>query len=127
MGKRYTDSYPEVWIKMETTKNSTDYYKYILLYVNDVLHLAKYTHEDILKLKHIYWLNGGFGPPDRYPRDNVNKFQLEDRRNFWSMICIEYLRGDIKNVYSILEGNKAALKSFRGGHRPYPSSYRTEF
>ena len=94
----------------------------MLAYVNDVLHLAKDALEDILKLKHIYWLNGGFGPPDRYPRDNVNKFQLEDRRNFWSMICIEYLRGDIKNVYSILEGNKANLKSFGDEHSSYPLS-----
>ena len=34
--------------------------------------------------------------------------------------------GYIKNVYFILEGNNAALKSFEDGHCPYPSSYRPE-
>ena len=42
------------------------------------------------------------------------------------MTCIEYLHGAIKNLYSILEGNKAALKSFGDVHRPYPSLYRLE-
>ena len=40
------------------------------------------------------------------------------------MTCVEYLHGAIKNVDSILEGNKADLKSFGGIHRPYPSLYR---
>ena len=32
----------------------------------------------------------------------------------------------MKNVNSILEGDKEALKSFRDGHFPYPSSYGPE-
>ena len=42
------------------------------------------------------------------------------------MTCFEYLCGDIKNVASILKGNKADLKSFGYGHLPYPLSYRPE-
>ena len=34
--------------------------------------------------------------------------------------------GSIKNVYLMLEANMENLKSFGGGHRPYPSSYRSE-
>ena len=77
----------------------------------------------MLKLNQVYRLKEGFGTPDRYLGSNVDKFHLGDGKTVLSMTCIEYLCGDIKNVYSILEGNKAALKFFGDGHRPYPSPY----
>ena len=75
-----------------------------------MVHLAKDTQEDMLKLNQVYLLEEYFGSPDRYPRTNVVKFKLEYGRTFWS----EYLCGAIKNIYSIIEGNKVALKSFVG-------------
>ena len=42
------------------------------------------------------------------------------------MTFAKYLGGAINGVYSVIEGNKAALKSSRDGHLPYPSSYRIE-
>ena len=36
-----TESDPGVWIKRATTDNCTDYYKYMLVYIEDVLHLCK--------------------------------------------------------------------------------------
>ena len=68
----------------------------------------------------------GFGPPDGYLEVNVNKFQPEDEKNVWSITCFEYLHRAINNIYSILEGNKAALKSLGNVHCPNASSYRTE-
>ena len=106
---------------MATTDNGADYYKYMLIYVDNVLHLANDAQEDMLKLNQVYGLKEGFGPPSIYLRDNVDKFKLEYGRNVWYMARIEYLRGDIKKVDSILEGDKAALKSFRDGNFPYPS------
>ena len=47
---RSTDSDPEVWIKRETTDNGTAYYKYMLVYVDDVLPLTNDAQEDMLKL-----------------------------------------------------------------------------
>ena len=37
MGYRSTESDPDVYINRATTDNGTDYYKYMLVYVNDVL------------------------------------------------------------------------------------------
>ena len=96
----------------------------MLVYVDDVLHLAKDSPEDMLKINQVYRLEEGFGPPDRYLGANVDKFQLEHERNFWSMTCVEYIHGDINNADSILEGNKADRKSFGDVYLPYPSSYR---
>ena len=94
-----------------------------MVYVDDLLHLAKDAQEDTSKLNKVYGSKEGFGPPYRYLGANFDKFQFEDGRPVWSMTCVEYLHGAIKNVHSILEVNKAALKSFRVGHCNYPSSY----
>ena len=50
MGYRYTDSDPYVCIKSWTTENGAAYYNYMLVYVDDVLHLSKDAQEDMFKL-----------------------------------------------------------------------------
>ena len=98
MGYRCNEPDPDIWINKATSDNGTAYYMYILVFVDDALHLAKDAQEDMLKLNQVYWSKEGFGPPDRYLGDNVDKFQLEDGKNVWSMTCFEYLHGAIKNV-----------------------------
>ena len=89
-----------------------------MVYVYNVLRLAKDEQEDMLKLNQVYRLKEYFGPPDRYLGANIDKVR--------SMNCVEYMCGSIQNVDSILEGNKADLNLFGYVHRPYPSSYRPE-
>ena len=78
MGYRSTESEPDVWINRETKKKGNAYYKYMLVYVDDVIHLAKDTQENMLKLNYVYPLKDSFGPPDRYLGTNVKKFKLLD-------------------------------------------------
>ena len=85
-----------------------------------MLHIAKGAQEYTLSINQVYRLKEGFGPPYRYFWEKNDKFKLEDGRSVWYMTCIEYLHGAIKNVDLILEGNKAALKSFGDGYCPYP-------
>ena len=54
MDYRSTESNPDVWIKRATTENGASYYKHILVYVDDVIHLAKDVQEDMLKLNQVY-------------------------------------------------------------------------
>ena len=54
MSYRSTESYPDVCIKNPTIENSTAYYKYMLVYADNVLHLAKDAQEDMLKLNQVY-------------------------------------------------------------------------
>ena len=76
MGYRYTEYDPDVCINMETTDNGTVYCKYMLVYVNDVLHLAKDSQEDMFSLNQVYRVKEGFGPPDIYLGATVDKVQL---------------------------------------------------
>ena len=61
MGYRYTEYEPEVWIIRATIESGTAYYKYMLVYVDDVLHLAKDSQVDMLKLNQVYRLKEYFG------------------------------------------------------------------
>ena len=61
---------------METTDKVTAYYKYMLVYIYDVLHLVNDAQEDMSKLNQVYLLKGVFGPPDGYLGANVNEVQL---------------------------------------------------
>ena len=45
------ESEPEVWIKRATIDNGTAYYKYMLVHVDDVLHLAKEAQGDMFRVK----------------------------------------------------------------------------
>ena len=98
MGYRSTDSDPEIWIKRSTTENGNAYYNYILVYVDDVIHLAKDAQEYMLNINQIYWMKEGFGIPDIYIGANSDKFKLDDRRTVWYMTWVEYLCGAIKNI-----------------------------
>ena len=91
MAYKYTESDPDVWIKRETTDKGTSYYKYMLVYVGNLLHLAKYAQEHMLNINQVYLLKGGFEPPDIYLCANVDKVQSYYRRAIWSMTCVEYL------------------------------------
>ena len=73
IGYKSTESDPDIWIKRATTENSTTYYKYVLVYFDDVLHLSKDAQEDMLKLNRVNLLKEGFGPPYRYLGANVNE------------------------------------------------------
>ena len=39
LGYVSSKAYPDVWIKSETKPDGTEYYAYVLVYVNDVIHL----------------------------------------------------------------------------------------
>ena len=48
----------------------------MLVYVDDVIHLAKDAQGDVLKINQGYQFREGFGPSDRYIRSDINKVQL---------------------------------------------------
>ena len=117
---------PDVWLKKATKVDGTPYYKYMLVYVDDVLHIASDPNTDMKAINEIYRLKDGAGPPDRYLGANVEKVQLQDGSVAWSTTCVDYLKGAIENVDKMLKEADTSLKKFGDGHRPYPSSYRPE-
>jgi len=78
------------------------------------------------RLNNIYRHKNVSGSPKRYLGSNLDQVQLKDGRISWSMSCVDYLKGAVKNVDKMLKEDKAVLKSFGDGHQPYPSTYRPE-
>lgn len=117
---------PDVWLKATTKEDGTPYYKYMLVYVDDILHIAENPTEDMRLINSIYRLKEGVGPPDRYLGGSMEKVQLQDGSVAWSMNCVEYLQGAISNVDNLLKEYNSSLKAYGDGKRPYPSSYRPE-
>ena len=69
----------------------------------------------------IYWLKEGFGPPDQYLGENVEKVQLKDGWFVWFTNCVEYLKIAIENVDNLLGVEKTAFDNYGYGNMPYSS------
>ena len=50
LGYKPTQADPDVWLKRAIKHDRTPYYKMMLIYVDDVLHLAEDPSEDMTKL-----------------------------------------------------------------------------
>ena len=75
-----TQANPDVWIKRAVKPNGQEYYCYMLVYVNDVLHVHHNPEIDMKLLSRFYRLKDGVGIPSRYLGANIEKVQLEDSR-----------------------------------------------
>jgi len=126
LGYRPKQADPDVWMKQAHRRDGEPYYKYMLIYVDDVLYIAENPEEDMAKLGRAYRLKDSVGPPDRYLGGNIEKVQTEDVSVAWSLSCYDYLNNAVKQVQDELSERNLSLKQFGTGLRPYPSSYRPE-
>ena len=116
---------PDVWIWPQTKPNGFEYYEMVLVYVDDILHISHDIKPTMEALGKLYLLReDACGEPKRYLGANVNKYQLADGREVWSMSSVDYVRNAVKNLEATLatEGTKLKGKA----DRPLPSDYRPE-
>ena len=126
LGYKSSEADADVWMKRDFNPNGYPYYKYMLCYVDDLLHIGFKPKEDMDALNMIYRLKEGFGPPDRYLGANVEKVQLKDGRVVWSTNCVDYLKSAIENVDNSLGLDNTLLVSYGDGHMPYSSRFKPE-
>ena len=70
---------PDVWLKVETKPDGTEYYAYFLVDVDDVLHLHHDPDTLMKRLEEVHMIkDGSVGKPDRYLGANIEKIQLDD-------------------------------------------------
>jgi len=98
----------------------------MLIYVDDVLHIAEDPEKDMRKLGQIYRLKDGVGTPDRYLGGNIERVQTSDGSVTWSISCYDYLNNAIRQIEEELDQKSLSQKQFGTGLRPYPSCYRPE-
>ena len=123
LGYKSSEVDSDVWMKRDFKPNVDPYYKYILCYVDDLLHIGFKPNEDIDELNMIYRLTEVFIPPDRYLSVNVWKVQFNYGGFVWSANCADYLKSAIENVDNSLEVDNMALNNYVDGHSPYSSRF----
>ena len=64
LGYKSSEADADVWMKRDFKTNVEPYYKYMLCYVDDFLHIGFKPKEYMYALNMIYRLKEGFGPPD---------------------------------------------------------------
>ena len=56
LGYKSSEAYADVWMKQDFKPNGDPYYKYMLYYVDGLLHIGFNPKEDMDALNMIYWL-----------------------------------------------------------------------
>ena len=93
-----TKADPDVWLKPATKPDRTEYYKMILVYVDDVLHISHDTNPVMETLGKSYRLKSNtHGEPDHCLVANINKVSISNRVIF-SMQCDNYAKYSIKSL-----------------------------
>ena len=75
MNYKSSEADPDVRLKMACKPTGEEYYCYMLVYVDDVLHIHHNPKEDMDKLNSVYRLKGGVGKPERYLGANIDQVQ----------------------------------------------------
>jgi hypothetical protein len=114
-----------VWYRPAKKPCGTEYYEYILVYVDDVLTLS-HRPEDIMQgLETYYRLKDGYHKPMQYLGAAVKEWEFPDdvSRPKWALSSEPYVKEAIKNIEKHLaEQNRTLRKS----NQPMPTSYLPE-
>ena len=114
---------PDVWHHPAETADGFHYYKYILVYVDDILSISKNPREALEKLGMIYRLkNDEIKLPKLYLGSMISKFVMPSTMmECWVMGSQEYVKEVICNVEKYLKQHDLELKKKALG--PLPSNY----
>ncbi len=117
---------PDVWLRLSKRSTGDEYYKYILLYVDDVLVISE-NAEKVLRSEigqHFVLRDESIGPPSQYLGGNLRLVTLDNGVKAWAFGSCQYIQSTVKNVEEHLAkiGEKLPYKA----PTPLSSGYRPE-
>jgi hypothetical protein len=116
---------PDVWIQPAAHEDRYDYYKMLLVYVDDVLAISHEPKKLIDTIGEYYKVKvGSDKEPDVYLGANVEKVQMSDGREVWATSPHDYVKNAIKTVEGLLaeDGEGYVLKN--KAKNPFPMNYQ---
>ena len=117
---------PDVWLRPQTKPDGFRYYEYVLVYVDDILHISHDTNPTMFALSKLYRLKEeSMGPPTRYLGANIKWDQLPDGTQCWQMSGNDYVTNAVKNLEETLANENERLRA-GGEKRPFPEKYKPE-
>ena len=124
LGYASSKSDPYIWLKAKTKPDGTEYYAYVLVYVDDVIHLHNDPGIFMNRLEEVYRLNDvSVGEPNIYIGANIEKVQLDDGSVAWSMTSIMYVTNAIENLEDRLDRDGTHMLNIfvkKAGERLFP-------
>ena len=116
---------PDVWYRAAKKPCGTEYYEYILVYVDYVLALSHEPEIIMKSLEKYYRLKDGFAKPTQYLGAAVKEWTFPDdaSRLKWALSSEQYIKEAMKNIERHLaEQNRSLRKS----NQPMPLAYLPE-
>ena len=111
---RYTSSKadPYVWMRASIRTDGTEYFKYVLCYVDDVLAISCNPMRTIEGIKSILKLKDDkAGPPYIYLRAFMEQVETQGGTKCWSMLLEQYVKAVVTNLESTLSKQDMRLPS----------------
>ena len=116
---------PDVWLRPAVKPDGTEYYEYILVYVDDVLCIS---HDPLKSMKQIQTSfklkEDKMEPPDVYLGATIARMTLADGKTCWTMSPEQYVKSAVTNVEEDLAKHGKRLPSkcvtpFSSGYAPW--------
>ena len=115
---------PDVWLRPASAPDGTEYYSYVLAYVDDILAID-HNPDAIMKQigERFKFKNDAVMEPESYLGAKLQKRKL-DNTDMWTMSSVSYTDAALKNVMEQLKGTRWKLP--RNATTPMPTDYHPE-
>ena len=119
---------PDLWLKEDThPEDGEKYYRYILLYSDDILSIGANAAQELKKLDHYFQMKpGSIGDPDIYLGTKLKPVKLPNGVIAWGMSSSKYVQEAIANVDRYLASNHIGKQMKRKVKSTWPSGYEAE-
>ena len=95
---------PDVWMQKARKYNGTDYYEYMLLYVDDFLAISDTPKEALLQLDKFFKMQtSSIAPPNIYLGGKVKKIRLPNMVEAWTFSLSQYVQEVVSNLEKFLQ------------------------
>jgi hypothetical protein len=112
MGYRPSYADPDVWLRPAVRPDGTEYYEYILCYVDDVLCISHDPKKSMKRIQEDFKLKDDkIAEPDVYLGATLSKMKLESGKQCWTMSPEQYVKAAVTNVEEDLAKNGKRLPS----------------
>ena len=91
---------PDVWFRLSKRSSGEEYYKYVLLYVNDVLVISEKAEAVLRKEIGKDWVlkEESIGPPSKYLGGKLREVTLDSGVKCWAFGSCQYVQAAVNNV-----------------------------
>jgi hypothetical protein len=116
---------PDVWFRLSKQTTGEEYYKCVLLYVDDVLVISEHADKVLRKEigQHVVLRKESIGPPSNYLGGKLREITLENGVRAWAFGSCQYVQSAVMNVeeHHMKAGEKLPYKAptpLSNGYRP---------